>query len=238
MSLTMRYLFGLCAAALAATAPAQPPAAGVDKLADEVLKDVHNRGAELYNRGDPAGCYRMYQGALLTIRPFLAHRPEAQKALDTGLAEVAKSTDPKVQAFRLHVIIEQVRADLKKSAAATKTTGKPQEKEKETQKEKEKEKPAAGATGTLSGHVMLDGNPLGGAEVTLVSLVLPTPFVDTAKTKADGSYAFGKPLPKSSYVVIVTGAKVPAKFQSAETSGLRVNVASGANKADFALKSK
>jgi hypothetical protein len=230
----MRYLFGLCAAALAATAPAQPPAAGVDKLADEVLKDVHNRGAELYNRGDPAGCYRMYQGALLAIRPFLAHRPAAQKVLDNGLAEVAKATDPKVQAFRLHQIIEQVRADLKKSAAATKATGQPEKKEKE----KQKEKPTAGATGTLSGHLTLDGKPLGGAEVTLVSLALSPPLVFTAKTKADGTYAFDKPLPKGQYVVMITGAKVPEKFQTAGTSELRLNVAGGPGSVDFALKSK
>jgi hypothetical protein len=234
----MRCLFGLCAAALAATASAQPPAAGVDKLADDVLKDVHNRGAELYNRGDPAACYRMYQGALLTIRPFLAHRPAAQKALDTGLAEVAKSTDPKVQAFRLHQIIEQVRADLKKSAATTKTTGQPEKKEKEAQKEKQKEKPAAGATGTLSGEVRLDGKPLGGAEVTLVSLALSPPLVFTAKTKADGTYAFDKPLPKGQYVVMITGAKVPEKFQTAGTSELRFNIAGGPASGDFALMSK
>jgi hypothetical protein len=232
MNFALRYLFGLCVVAVAATASAQPPAPEVDKLADEVLKDVHNRGAELYNRGDPAGCYRMYQGALLAIRPFLTHRPEARKILDNGLTEVAKSSDPKVQAFRLHQIIEQVRAGLKKSAATTKTTGKPEE------KEKPKEKPAAAATGTLSGHLTLDGKPLGGAEVTVVSLALSTPFVDTAKTKADGSYAFGKPLPKSTYVVMITGAKVPEMFQTAGTSELRINLVGGANTMDFALKSK
>src|SRR5689334_25280260 len=111
----IRYLFAASALFAAAAASAQPPApprpptlAELDKLAVDSLREVHNRGAELYNRGDPAGCYRMYEGAIIAIRPFLAHRPAALKALDDGLAEVSRSSDgAKVQAFRLHELIEQ-----------------------------------------------------------------------------------------------------------------------------------
>ena len=31
-------------------------------------------GAPLYNQGDQAGCYRLYQGTLLAIEPLLGHR--------------------------------------------------------------------------------------------------------------------------------------------------------------------
>ena len=75
-----RYLIGVSVLALATAGLAQTPAkaptpAELDKLAWAVLRAVHNRGAELYNRGDAAGCHRMYEGALVTVRPFLAHRP-------------------------------------------------------------------------------------------------------------------------------------------------------------------
>src|SRR5208282_4559731 len=41
----------------------------------EVLKSVINEGADLYNKqGDHAGCYRLYQGSLLTVQPLLSHR--------------------------------------------------------------------------------------------------------------------------------------------------------------------
>ena len=105
------------------------------KLALDALKDVHNRGADLYNDGDPVGCLRMYQAALITVRPFLVHLPAVQKLIDTGLAE-AQSYEPgptplekaqtaKRQAFRLHELIEQVRAELKLAIAKNDATTTP-----------------------------------------------------------------------------------------------------------------
>ena len=38
------------------------------------LRDVINHGADLYNSGDWAGCYRLYEGALMAVRPLLDHR--------------------------------------------------------------------------------------------------------------------------------------------------------------------
>src|SRR5262249_34402567 len=46
--------------------------ADLDRQIYEVLRPVINAGADLYNRdGDRPGCYRLYQGALLTLRPLL-----------------------------------------------------------------------------------------------------------------------------------------------------------------------
>src|SRR5437588_770183 len=37
------------------------------------LRDVINYGAELFNKqADHAGCYRVYQGALISVRPYMA----------------------------------------------------------------------------------------------------------------------------------------------------------------------
>jgi hypothetical protein len=216
------------AAAAASAQPPQPPTlAELDKMAADALREAHNRGAELYNRGDPAGCFRMYEGALLTVRPFLAHRPAARKALDDGLAEVEKSPDGvKVQAFRLHEVIEQVRAELKKTEPKPKAppTANP---------------PVAKAAGPsqVMGKVTLDGAPLDGGELTLVSLDLPRPRVFTAKVSG-GSYSFPEPLPAGHYAGIVTGKGIPESFQTTLTSRIRVMVASGPNTIDLDVKSK
>jgi hypothetical protein len=107
------------AAAPAADEPKMPDAKAFDKLVTDTLRGVHNTGADLYNEGrDFAGAYRLYQGALLTVRPLLAHRPEAQKLIDTGFAAADKETDVARKAFTLHVAIESVRKNLKDGGKA------------------------------------------------------------------------------------------------------------------------
>ena len=54
------------------------------------LRDVINRGADLYNQGEPAACYRLYQGSLLTVRPLFDHKPELQKAIADGIASAQR----------------------------------------------------------------------------------------------------------------------------------------------------
>src|SRR5262245_7612461 len=78
-TVTVMCLFGLARAA--EPADVKP----LDRAIADSLKDVHNRGADVHNAGDPIGAWRMYQGALITVKPFLAHRPDAQKAIDDGL---------------------------------------------------------------------------------------------------------------------------------------------------------
>ncbi|MFM8273244.1 MAG: hypothetical protein ACKODX_13090 [Gemmata sp.] len=113
------------AAAPAADEPKMPDANAFDKLVTDTLRTVHNTGADLYNEGrDFAGAYRLYQGALLTARPLLAHRPEAQKLIDTGFAAADKEADVARKAFTLHVAIEAVRKNLKDGGkAATEPKG-------------------------------------------------------------------------------------------------------------------
>src|SRR3954452_13389277 len=81
-----------------------------DKLVVDSLKEVHNRGADLYNTGkDFVGAHRLYEGGLLAVRPLLGHRPDEQKAIDEGLAAAEKEADPARKAFMLHETIEKVR---------------------------------------------------------------------------------------------------------------------------------
>jgi len=88
----------------------------LDQHLAEVLKVVHNRGADLYNNGDVAGCYRLFQGALLTVRPLLDHDVAVQKAIDSGLAEAENNPDMRKRAFGLHRLMEDVRTQVKSAA--------------------------------------------------------------------------------------------------------------------------
>src|SRR5262245_44946760 len=88
----MRILFSLAilAAVVAPAAHSQDSRAAFDKQASEALRDVHDRGAELYNAGDAAAGYRMYQGGLIVVRGLLGHRPEVQKLIADGLSEAER----------------------------------------------------------------------------------------------------------------------------------------------------
>lgn len=129
--MTTRALAALALAALLAlSAPADAPkpldAKALDKLVIDSLRAVHNRGADLYNEGkDFTGAYRVYQGALLTVRPFLDHQPDAQKLIDTGLEAADKEADAARRAFILHETIEAVRKHLKTAGAEPKKAAEP-----------------------------------------------------------------------------------------------------------------
>lgn len=89
----------------------------LDTIALAILKEVHNLGAGLYNGGDPVGAFRLYEGALRTCAAFLEHRPAVQQRIRDGLAEVDRTDGGRVRAFRLHELMEEVRADLKATRA-------------------------------------------------------------------------------------------------------------------------
>src|SRR5947208_2842486 len=89
---------------IAGSFPAQEkqPVAGKHDAAllREALRDVINTGADLFNKyGDQAGCYRLYQGALLAVKPFLA--PGVQAEIDTAIAEAEKLPKFADRAFSL-----------------------------------------------------------------------------------------------------------------------------------------
>jgi truncated hemoglobin YjbI len=89
-----------------------PDATALDKQLSETLKDVHNRGADLFNGGDPAGCYRIFQGLLWTVRPLLGQHPELQREIDAGMARAEGLPTVNRRALALHEVIESVRGKL------------------------------------------------------------------------------------------------------------------------------
>lgn len=84
----------------------------IDAQIHSRLKDVINYGADLYNEphNNHAGCYRLYEGALMAYRPFLSHRPELQQAIDKGLADASSQPRLDRRAFVLREVIDNIRA--------------------------------------------------------------------------------------------------------------------------------
>jgi hypothetical protein len=100
------------AAGARAADEAPPEAKATDAALYRALKDVINRGVDLYNADNPAACYRLYEGSLLTMRPLLEHRPGLQKEIDKGLAGARRDPVMWRRAFTLRGVLDKARAQL------------------------------------------------------------------------------------------------------------------------------
>ena len=88
------------------------------------LPKVINTGADLFNEGDRAGCYRLYQGSLLTLRPLLEHHPDLQKAIDKAMADADQQPTVGARAFALRGALDKIRDTLRSPGAAPKAAEK------------------------------------------------------------------------------------------------------------------
>ena len=99
--------------------------AAVDRSISELLYDVINRGADLYNGGNHTACYHLYYGSLMTLKPLLDHRPELQKTITRGLAEADRYPRPKEGAFVLREVLGNVRATVRQKPMPPELLGSP-----------------------------------------------------------------------------------------------------------------
>jgi truncated hemoglobin YjbI len=76
------------------------------------VKNAINQGVVLYNSGDHYGCYRLYQGIVLTLKPILADRPELERALETALGDAEKEAVPWQRAWVLRRALDDIRSKL------------------------------------------------------------------------------------------------------------------------------
>jgi truncated hemoglobin YjbI len=113
---TVPLLLGCLSVGLSADLGAQPaekaaPALQrkeIDAHINKTLRTVINQGADLYNSGDWAGCYRLYEGALLALKPFLEHYPDLQKDIDAGVLNAARTPQLADRAFVLRDVINKI----------------------------------------------------------------------------------------------------------------------------------
>jgi hypothetical protein len=88
----------------------------IDKIVYTSLRDVINRGADIYNRGDHAGCYRLYEGGLRAAEPFLKHRPKLQQVIKDSFVRAQREPLTWRRAFVLREVLDKVRADVRPKA--------------------------------------------------------------------------------------------------------------------------
>src|SRR4051812_27221868 len=84
----------------------------IDTALYNTLREVINRGADMYNNGDMTGCYRLFEGALLTAKPMLDHRPELQKSIAKALASADRDAVTYRRAFALRAALDKIRAEV------------------------------------------------------------------------------------------------------------------------------
>jgi hemoglobin len=84
----------------------------LDSVVYKTLRTVINQGADLYNSGDVAGCYRLYEGSLVTVRPLLDHRPELQEAISKALLVAERNPMATRRAFDLREALDKVRTEV------------------------------------------------------------------------------------------------------------------------------
>jgi hypothetical protein len=102
----------VAASLLAASVLLVSTAPGQDKhdraVLNQALREVINTGADLFNlQADYAGCYRVYQGSLISVKPFLD--PKTRTEIDTALAEAEKKASFAERAYRLREMIDKIR---------------------------------------------------------------------------------------------------------------------------------
>jgi len=115
----------------------------IDQNLHLALRDVINQGADLFNQGDPSGCYRLFQGALMTARSQLGHHADMQKLIDEGLTRTEVGSMGK-RAWTLRKLLDDVRDKInpnpKKPAEKSKSTDTPPAKTPEKKSEEAKPK--------------------------------------------------------------------------------------------------
>lgn len=195
---------------------------------NDSLRDVINTGVKMFNdQGDHAGCYRLFQGSLLSVRPFLAG--DLQKKIDEGITNAEKMRSYADRAFELRRVIDEIRSST--------PTGDKKDKKKETKKTDE----PASDKGQVSGRLIFQGKPVtGGYFVTLIG-------GDSKKFSSaiqkDGSFQFKTPIPLGEYRVAiepipgeaVKGVALPPRYASEGTSGLSIRVQAGKQQVDLNL---
>src|ERR1700756_4534654 len=98
--------FGLVIASAAVAADVPVERKINDRQIIDLLADIHNRGAALFNRGDTMGSYRLFEGSLRTVQPLLP--PDLQGEVTMGLVQAERQLDPTSKSLALHELIESV----------------------------------------------------------------------------------------------------------------------------------
>lgn len=95
--------------ALTARAEDKPVSrAELDKRARDTATGVVKYGTDIFNAGDHAGCYRLYEGAVWALRAMVEHQPETVKKIDAAFEKARTERQPVDKAFALREALDAV----------------------------------------------------------------------------------------------------------------------------------
>jgi hypothetical protein len=207
------------------SSPIDPTA--FDRSVIESLRQIHDRGARLYNESkDYTSCQLLYEGALQAISPLLSHRPAVQVRIQETMKLIDRESTAKGRAFKLHELIEAVRADLKTGTGPRESAPVPQPR---------KPLPAplpvplAGVPTPVltqsetTGRFTLDGKSLPDAQLQFVSLDRAKPTIVTMRATSEGLFR-GPAIAPGRYVVTVDGPGVPPRYATTTDSSLVITI--------------
>lgn len=111
----------LLAPALRAEDKAAPALARaeLDRRIVRTVTETVGLGADLYNGGNPEGCYRLYQGALKMVAPLLDHRPALKGLVEEKLRKAEGLPRPADRAFALREALDEIYTVLRKGDVPT-----------------------------------------------------------------------------------------------------------------------
>lgn len=187
------------------------------------LRDVIDTGAKMFNPpyGDHAGCYRLYQGSLLSVKPFLAKGLQAK--IDAGIANAEKMHSYADRAFELRRVLDEVRASAKPGGGKTSKTP-----------------VVTGGSGQISGKLSYQGKPVAGGY--FVTLVAAGGKKFSTAIQKNGAFTFATPIAVGDYRIAIEPipgetikGSLPTRYASEATSGLAVFVQAGKQSVDLNL---
>lgn len=220
------------------------------------LRDVINRGAKIFNdNGDHAGCYRMFEGALIAVKPYL--EPGLQKEVDQALANAARLPSFVDKSFELRRVLDLIRDrgrpvvkdkvvdkvidkdivkdkkdKLDKALPKTDVVKDKIDKKDKTDKVEIKDKKIEPKTGDVKGKISYAGKPVGDGTITFVPDGGKGPG-ESVPVKGS-AYAISG-LMQGKYMIGIAAPGVPTKYKDAATSGLTFRVSPGPQVFDIAL---
>jgi hypothetical protein len=216
---------GIASAGIAA-AQDTPPQKHDASVLDAALKRLINVGADLFNEsGDHAGCYRLYQGGLLSIQPVLPG--DLQARIDAAFRSADQAPRYLDKAFELRKALDDVRAWAKKLGPA------PAKVAVEPPAVKKVEPKVDPNLGQISGKVAFKGQP---APPGFVTMIGADGRRFSTSILADGTFRFRTGLTPGDYRIAIErtpGAVIPKKldipeqYRSEKTSGIVIRVEKG-----------
>jgi hypothetical protein len=215
-----------------------------EKSLEETLRKVIDVGANLYNKqSDYNGCFRLYEGALLAIRPSLTKYPDLQKTIDEGISSAYTKVRMDQRAHALRALLGQVRLTLNPNLApARDKKGETKDDKKDDSKDAgKKERLPDPSLAQITGKVTLKGEPLMSGHVVFVGA---DGGRSSAKINKDGTYEFRLGIPPGPYTVFIEKGQPPAeakelaipqKYLAPATSGLKISAVLGGQTFDLRL---